>query len=133
MTATIIKNVLLLRYLEPSLPSGSCCLITHMSLRCTVRRQGCCDTDRQSKGVGESGVCVLPTIQFDLFNSSIHIQRARSYSGSLVIYEHFFLLGPFLSLSVRAQPFNSRLTHFFQLPLTYHLHTPRRRSYGDTH
>lgn len=44
-----------------------------------------------------------------------------------------FSLVPFFSLSVRAQSFNNRLTHFFNPPLTYHLHTPQRRSYRDTH
>lgn len=139
MTATIIKNVLLLCYLEASRHSSFFCLITHLSLRYTARRQACwqdCDTDRRRKRRKE----IVCSEQFNL-TQSIKLSSIHLFIFNVCLFFfrvgcnliHFLSLVLFFSLSVRAQSFNNRLTHFFNPPLTYHLHTPHSRSYRDTH
>lgn len=85
----------------------------------------------KKKRTGERVRVLLGTIQFDLFNSSIHSQ-ARTYSGSLAIYYHFLSVFNFsLCLSERSH-LTARHTRFSQPPLTQHLRTPQRGPYRDT-
>lgn len=109
MTATIIKNVLLLCYLEASRHSSFFCLITHLSLRYTARHQGCwqdCDTDRRRKRRKES----MCSEQFNLTQSiklnSIHL---------FIFYVCLFFFG----VGGNSIQFLS-LVHFFFLCLSEH-------------
>lgn len=134
MTETIIKNVLLLCYLEASRHSSFFCLITHLSLRYTARRRGCwqdCDTDRRRK-IRKESVCALNNliwltelrwIQFIFSFSS----RAHSHSGSPVIQFNSFLSVCFsLCLSE-----HSHLTTALPISSSHHSLTTSTRHSAD--
>lgn len=123
MTATIIKNVLPLPYLEASLPFhlllSNNSLVT--SLHCQTPRllTRLCHWQKEKK----KEQYIVCSEQFNLVHSISWIQFysfsmcAYSYSGPLTIKFNAFLSFSF-SLSVRAQSFNNRLTPFLQ-PATH--------------
>lgn len=123
MTALIIKNVLLLRYLEASLPFhlllSNNSLVT--SLRCRMARLLTRLWHWQKEKKKEQ-CCVFWAINLAEINSSIHFSMCAYFlQGPLIIKLNAFHSFS-SSLSVREQSFNNRLTPFLQS--TTHLPPP---------
>lgn len=96
------------------------------------------ESRKKKKKCGKKRECAwnnsIWLIQIAVLNSSISFGFVClfffGFTGDSVQPFSFCFLP--LHLSER-ESFNNRLTRFLKPPLTYHLHTPQRRSYRDTH
>lgn len=135
MTALIIKNVLLPRYLEASLPFllllSNNSLVT--SLHCLMPRLLTRLWHWQKRKKEGTMLCVLSN-QFcwnQFLYSLFHV--CLFFTGPLIIKFNGFFTHSLLHCLSGSSHSATALVHFFNPPLTYHLHTPQRGSYRDTH